>query len=203
LFIIRFQGGHFVIRHRIKRLISLTTVCIFVWFIIHTVFIAVDGLNDELHKTDVAVVLGNKVNINGLPSNRLQARLDKAVELYNQGYFNYIIVSGGVGKEGFDEAEVMKNYLINKDVPEDLIINDSNGYNTHMTAENAKLIMNDLNMESVMVITQYFHITRTKLAFNQMGFENVYSAHAEIFDYRDIYSIIREFPAFYKYVLTY
>jgi uncharacterized SAM-binding protein YcdF (DUF218 family) len=59
-----------------------------------------------------------------------------------------------------------------------------------------------LNIESVMVITQYFHITRTKLAFNKLGFKNVYAAHAEIFEYRDLYSIIREFPAYYKYTFN-
>jgi vancomycin permeability regulator SanA len=31
---------------------------------------------------DVAVVLGNKVELNGEPSERLKYRLDKAIELY-------------------------------------------------------------------------------------------------------------------------
>ncbi|MFN7249841.1 MAG: YdcF family protein [Anaerobacillus sp.] len=170
------------------------------WFIIHTTIIVTDGLNDELAGVDIAVVLGNKVELDGQPSNRLKARLDKSIELYEEGFFKYILVSGGIGKEGFDEAKVMKEYLVNKGIPSEIIIEDNNGYNSFMTAENTKAIMKELKIESVMVISQYFHITRTKLAFSKLGFKNVYAAHAEIFEYRDFYSIIREFPAYYKYI---
>jgi vancomycin permeability regulator SanA len=185
----------------LKKLGFILFVILFFWFIIHTAIIVTDGLNDELASVDIAVVLGNKVELDGQPSSRLRARLDKSVELYEEGYFKYIVVSGGIGKEGFDEAKVMKEYLVNKGIPSEIIIEDSKGYNSFMTAENTKAIMKDLNLDSVMVITQYFHITRTKLAFNKLGFKNVYAAHAEIFEYRDLYSIIREFPAYYKYTL--
>lgn len=187
-------------KHIAKRFALILFGSLFFWFIIHAVFIIIDGLNDELKGADMAVVLGNKVEKDGHPSKRLQARLDKSVELFEEGYFKYIIVSGGIGKEGFDEAKVMKKYLVDRGIPAEVIIEDSNGYNTYMTAENSRIIMKDLNLESVVVISQYFHITRTKLAFEKHGFENVYSAHAEVFEYRDIYSIIREFPAYYKYM---
>ena len=183
----------------IKRLFILVAI-LFIWFIIHTAFVVIDGLNDELKPVDVAVVLGNKVDANGQPSERLKARLDKSVELYEGGYFTFIIVSGGIGKEGFDEAKVMKSYLIDKGITEDKIIEDSNGYNSFMTAQNTSKIMDELELDSVMIITQYFHITRTKLVFRKMGIEEVYSAHAKIFEFRDIYSIMREFPAYYKYL---
>ncbi|WP_248565511.1 YdcF family protein [Paenibacillus sp. L3-i20] len=160
----------------------------------------IDGLNDELKAVDAAVVLGNKVEVNGQPSERLKARLDKSMELFERGYFTFIIVSGGIGKEGFDEAKVMKSYLIDKGIPEDKIIEDNNGYNSYMTAQNTSKIMDDLELDSVMVITQYFHVSRTKLAFRKMDMKEVYSAHANIFEIRDIYSIIREFPAYYKYL---
>lgn len=186
----------------VKKYALIFFICLFFWFIIHTVFIVIDGLNDEIASVDIAVVLGNKVELNGLPSNRLQARLDKSVELYEEGYFQYIIVSGGIGKESFDEAKVMKKYLVKRGVPAEIIIEDSNGYNSYMTAENSRIIMKDLNLESVMIISQYFHITRTKLSFKKLGFENVYSAHADVFEYRDVYSIIREFPAYYKYMFN-
>jgi vancomycin permeability regulator SanA len=171
------------------------------WFFIHTGFIVFDGLNDEIEEVDVAVILGNKVELDGSPSDRLKARLDKAVELSKEGYFPYIIVSGGVGEEGFDEAKVMKDYLVHKNIPVERIIEDPQGYNTMLTAENTKNIMAELELSSVMVISQYFHIPRVKLVFKKFGFDQVYSAHAEYFEPRDIYSTIREFPAYYKYLL--
>lgn len=184
----------------IKRFV-IVAASLFIWFIIHTAFVIIDGLNDELKPVDAAVVLGNKVEVNGQPSERLKARLDKSVELYDGGYFTFIIVSGGIGKEGFDEAKVMKSYLIDKGIPEEKIKEDNSGYNSYMTAQNTGKIMNELEIDSVMVITQYFHVSRTKLAFRKMDMKEVYSAHAEIFEFRDIYSIIREFPAYYKYLI--
>ena len=131
------------------------------------------------------------------------SRLDKAVELYNNHYFNHLIVSGGLGKEGFDEAKVMKDYLIRAGIPENSIIVDSKGNNTLITAQNSKSIMDSKKFQTAMIITQYYHITRTKLAMHKVGVENVYSAHARIFEIRDIYSLSREFLGYYKYLLLY
>lgn len=182
----------------IKRF-SIVIAIFFCWFVIHTTFVIVDGVNDNLKIVDIAVVLGNKVEANGQPSKRLAARLDRSVELYNEGYFSFIIVSGGIGKEKFNEAKVMKSYLVDKGIPDNRIIEDNNGYNSYMTAQNTSKIVDQLDLDSVMVITQYFHVSRTKLAFKKMNMK-VYSAHAKFFEARDIYSIIREFPAYYKYL---
>lgn len=72
-----------------------------IWFLAHSIFIIFDGLNDRNSKADVAIVLGNKVNEDGTLSDRLKARLDKSIELYKNGRVKKIIVSGGLGKEGF------------------------------------------------------------------------------------------------------
>ncbi len=195
------KGCETIFRQRVMNY-GAFLICFFLaWFIIHSAVISIDGINDEITYVDVAVVLGNKVELDGQPSPRLKARLDKAQELYEEGYLGYIIVSGGIGKEGFDEASVMKQYLVSQGVPAESVFEDSNGYNSYMTAENTRRIVDELELNSVMVISQFFHISRTKLAFRKLGFENVASAHAEIFELRDLYSIGREFPAYYKYMM--
>lgn len=173
-----------------------------VWFGVHTGLVVFDGLHDNIGKADVGIVLGNKVETNGQPSNRLKSRLDKAVLLYNQGYFKYIIVSGGIGKEGFDEAQVMSDYLIEHKVPLNAIILDNNGNNTYLTAANARRIMEKRRLKSALIITQYYHISRTRLAFSKVGIEKVYSAHANFFELRDMYSLVREFVGYYKYLFV-
>ncbi|MDQ6423529.1 YdcF family protein [Paenibacillus sp. LHD-117] len=166
------EGLNFVF---IKRLL-IVAASLFIWFIIHTTFVIIDGLNDELKPVDAAVVLGNKVEANGQPSERLKARLDKSIELYDRGYFTFIIVSGGIGKEGFDEAKVMKAYLMDQGIPEEKIKEDPNGYNSYMTAQNTSKMMDELELDSVMVITQYFHVSRTKLAFRKIM---TYAVHSK------------------------
>lgn len=187
-------------RRRLAKRLLLTAVVILAWFAVHTAVILTDGLSDELKQADVAVVLGNKVEESGEPSERLKARLDKAAELYDKGYFDHIIVSGGIGQEGFDEAQVMKSYLVQAGIPEESIIEDNKGINSDWTARNAARIMDEAGWESAMVISQYFHISRTKLAFKRMDIGPLYGAHADYYELRDVYSILREFPAYYKYL---
>lgn len=186
---------------KLKNIIFGFLTILIVWFIIHTLIITIDGMNDELKVSDAAVVLGNKVESDGKPSKRLQGRLDRAVELYFENWYNYIIVSGGFGKEGFDEAAVMKEYLVEKGIPEQKILPDSDGYNSIMTAKNTRDIMEKMNFDSVTIITQFYHISRTKLAFKHEGVENVYSAHSTYYELRDAYSLFREFFAYYKYLI--
>ena len=185
----------------LKKFLKALVVALMLWFFIHISVTVIDGLTDEIGRTDVGIILGNKVELDGRPSERLQSRLDRAVELYNNNYFDHLIVSGGIGKEGFDEAKVMKDYLVRAGISADLIIEDNKGQNTQMTANNSKLVMDSMELQSAMIITQYYHITRTKLAMNKAGIKKVYSAHARIFELRDIYSLFREFFGYYKYLL--
>ena|SRR5215475_8231288 len=76
--------------------------------------ILLDGLTDNVTESDVGIVLGSKVMPDGTPSARLRARLDKADELFQQGMFKYVIVSGGTAQEGHSEARVMADYLVSR-----------------------------------------------------------------------------------------
>lgn len=185
----------------LKKLLKVLLTALILWFLIHVSVTLIDGLNDKLGRADVGIVLGNKVELDGRPSKRLQFRLDRAIELYNNKYFEYIIVSGGIGKEGFDEAKVMKDYLVKAGIPADRIIEDDKGDDTLMTAQNSKIIMDSNKFQSAMIITQYYHVTRTKLAMHMVGVEKVYSSHAKIFELRDFYSLLREFFGYYRYLL--
>ena len=113
-----------------------------------------------------------------------------------------IIVSGGIGKEGFDEAKVMASYLIEKGVLTEKIIRDNEGNTTYDSALNCRSILNDSNAQSVIVVSQYFHLLRSKIAFEKMGIKNVSLASADWFvEWRDLYSIPREIVGIYYYLI--
>jgi len=173
------------------------------WLFLHCILIAVDGLSDDYVTSDVAIVLGSKVNENGEPSERLKARLDAAKGLFIDSVVKYIVVSGGLGKEGYDEAIVMRNYLVDNEIPARFIVLDSEGNNTYLTAVNFVEINKKYSFKSVIIVSQFFHLSRTKLIFRKFGFENLSTAHARYFEWRDIYSLLREFPAYYKYLFFY
>lgn len=154
--------------------------------------IILDGLIDDVQPSDAAVILGSKVELTGRPSARLAARLDRGMELYKAGITKTLIVSGGTGEEGFDEAIIMRDYLLGLGVPPSAIIVDSMGFNTEQTAKNCATIMKSHNFKSVIVVTQYFHITRTRMALKANYIDHIHSAHARYFEIRDIYSTVRE-----------
>jgi vancomycin permeability regulator SanA len=169
--------------------------------IVPAAVIAIAGSIDDIHSADVAVVLGNTVNPDGTPSRRLQARLDKTIELYRAGIFQNTIVSGGVGIEGFDEAVVMKQYLVRGGLPQDRIYLDSQGDNTYLTAKHTAQLMVQHRWHSAIAISQYFHLPRTKLALQKFGIAPVYTAHADFFEMRDLYSTVREVFSYCSYQL--
>ena len=84
-------------------------VVLIVWFLVHSIYITIDGLTDRQTNADVAIVLGNKVNGDGTLSERLKARIDKSIELFNQKRVKSIIVSGGLGKKAFGKERKCRN----------------------------------------------------------------------------------------------
>jgi len=163
--------------------------------------IAVDGMSDRPHPADVAIVPGNRVNPDGRPSSWLQARLDKTVEMYQKGFFSWVIVSGGFGKEGFDEAAVMKAYLVRAGIPAEVILEDHEGVNTYATALNSSVLMSSFGWKSAFVISQYYQIPRTKLALSRFGIKEIYSAHAQGLTTNGLISLAREVIAYPVYFI--
>jgi vancomycin permeability regulator SanA len=161
----------------------------------------VDGATSHYETSDYAIVLGNQVHPSGEPSQRLKARLLCAASLYNEGSAKQIIVSGGIGKEGHDEAVVMQHFLMSKGIPNDKIIVDSNGYTTRMTAQNTHRLVTNKEAAPIIVVSQLYHLSRTKMAFRQAGFKQVGAAYADYFERRDIYASLREVAAWGKYWL--
>lgn len=168
-----------------------------IWFLSHIVYATIDGLTDNQTKADVAIVLGNKVNEDGSISSRLQARLDQAILLYKTHRVSAIIVSGGLGKEGFWEAEKMTSYLSSQEIPESVIWVDNYGNDTELTVKHSMEIMQQRQWKSAISVTQFFHQTRTKMLFKKAGLHNIESSSPQFFTIGDFYSSTREFIAFY------
>ena len=123
--------------------------------------------------------------------------MECGLKLYQAGRVQKIIVSGGLGKEGFYEGDKMKEYYLAHKVPDSLVIVDNFGDNTRATVTNTLKLKDSLQFESLLVVSQYFHATRTKMLYHKKGFENVSSVSPIYFENRDFYSLLREFFAYY------
>jgi len=172
------------------------------WLAGHTAFLLIDGFRPPVLPADLAVVLGSKVHPDGQPSSGLERRLEKALALYRGGAVRAVLVSGGHGAEGLQEADVMCDFLVRNGVPATAIILDRAGNNTRLTAIHAHGIMQARGWRSAIVVSQYYHVPRAKLALRQEGVGQVSGAAAEYrFAWTDPWSILREWAGFYSYLL--
>lgn len=116
---------------------------------------------------DCILVLGCKVNGN-YPSHMLEDRLSLAIELYQKGAANKIIMSGDHGREEYDEVNVMKNYAINHGVPSEDIFMDHAGFSTYESMYRAKEIF---KVKKMLIVTQDYHLPRAIYNATAMGIE--------------------------------
>jgi vancomycin permeability regulator SanA len=177
---------------RVGRRLKISLLLAGAVFLSAATLIAASGLRDEFAPAAAIVVLGNTVGPDGEPSPRLKGRLDGALSVYRKGFAPRIVVSGGVGREGFDEAAVMAQYLVRQGVPANAVLIDSKGVDTAATAANVAGMGKARGIRSVIVATQYFHVSRTKVLLTQAGLKVVGSVHAPYFEARDLYSLPRE-----------
>lgn len=107
----------------------------------------------------IFVVLGNYLNDDGTPSNILIERLNLVIEAYKKFYPTNIIVSGGRAniKTVYTESKVMKDYLINNGLDENIIIEENQSMTTKENAWYSSKIIQELNDKDVLVISSMEH----------------------------------------------
>lgn len=158
-------------------------------------YITAFGLFDVTEKADIIVVFGNTVNSDGSLSSRLRARMDRGIELLKEGKGDYLLVSGALGKESVEESGAMKEYAKQKGIDEQQILQDPRGVDTQATAKNTKEILGRMHLNSVLLVSQFFHLARADAAFQSVGVTQLGRAHARYFELRDLYALSREIVA--------
>lgn len=173
------------------------------WAGLHCAGVLIVGLLLERpHPADVAVVLGNRVRPDGRPSPHLRHRLERALALYEQGLVRNLLVSGALGREGHQEADVMAEWLIARGVPPARVARDPQGWTTLATAHNARRILAERGWRSAVVVSQYYHLPRCRLAFWRCGVPLAGAAAARFRPgRREPYALLREWVGFYVYLV--
>lgn len=172
------------------------------WAFAHALWIVASGFRDQAGGAETALVLGNKVEESGVPSERLLRRLQAAYDLFHFGHVKRIVVSGGTGPEGHDEAVVMRNTLVMFGVREPHIIVDSGGVDTMATARNYAALARSEGLGEPVIVSDYFHIERVRLALRKCGVDTMFSRSADFdFHIKELWYIPREVIGYYVYLL--
>ena len=124
---------------------------------------------DEAARADAIVVFG-AAEYRGYPSPVLKARLDHALNLYQQGLAPRIITTGGHGGDPqFTEGEVSRSYLAQNNVPSEAIVVENEGETTVESAAAVAEIMDRLRLGSCIVVSDGYHIYRVKKMLEARG----------------------------------
>lgn len=112
---------------------------------------------------EILVVLGNRLNDDGSPTEIMLGRLSKTLEV--EKGFDKIICCGGMANPnaGITEADMMANYLIEKGVSADKIIKEDKSTTTKENAIYSKDIIAALGEKSITLLSSRNHIYRCYL----------------------------------------
>ncbi|MGL4831092.1 MAG: SanA/YdcF family protein [Propionibacteriaceae bacterium] len=124
----------------------------------------------EAPSRDVAIVFGASVLAPGAPSPYLEGRLHTALELYQAGKVKVILVSGDNATRYYDEPTTMRNWLIERGVPDADVVGDFAGFDTYDTCVRAKQIF---GVTSATLVTQSYHVPRALATCAAVGVEAI------------------------------
>lgn len=114
------------------------------------------------------LVLGASVKADGTPSAMLRDRLETAIALYYSGVASKLLLSGDNGQTVYNEVESMKKYAVKAGVPEGDIFLDHAGFSTYESIYRAQYIF---QVDSMVVVTQEYHLYRTLYGCKKMGID--------------------------------
>ena len=116
------------------------------------------------------MVLGAAVNPDGTPSQMLKDRLETAIALYHMGVAPKLLLTGDNGQMEYNEVQVMKNFAVDRGVAEEDIFLDHAGFSTYDSVYRASYVF---GVESMVVVTQEYHLYRALYGCNRMGIDAV------------------------------
>lgn len=171
--------------------IILVPVIINFYVILSTKNRIVSGDSELLTDIDYIVVLGAGIR-RGKPSPMLEDRLKTGISLYNNDISNKILITGDHMNDDYDEVTVMKNYLLERGIPEEDIITDNYGISTYDSIYRVK---NVYKSNKVVIVSQRYHLYRALFLSDNLDLES-YGVEANLrYYYGQWYREIREILA--------
>ncbi|MDN3019557.1 YdcF family protein [Paenibacillus sp. BSR1-1] len=94
-------------------------------------------------------------------------RVEKAAELYHQGYGKYFVISGGIIYNDVTAAELMKEHALKLGVPESAIILEDRADSTYENADFTRKVIKSYPIDSAIVVSSNYHMKRVKMIFER------------------------------------
>lgn len=153
-------------------------------------------------KKNIAVVLGAAVWTGNIPSPTLSSRVDKALELLEEGFVGKIVFTGGKAPGELPEAEVAYQYARVKGVDKSKVIIETS---TSSTTDQIKWIKNNLlkdgkSSAEIILISDSYHLPRAIEISKFFNLDVKVAESTHKLDFKDkFYNKLRESIALFNF----
>lgn len=196
---ILFKGNFSLLKNIYSSLLMLFIFLLLTFIYANTLSYTTGKWQLTKSKNNTAVVLGAAVWSGNLPSPTLSYRVDKALELVNNGFAGKILLTGSSAPGEMTEAESALNYLLAKGVDTSFVSIETSSTST---TEQIQFIKSELsrteNTGDIIVISDAYHLPRIVeiAAFVNTDIKVAESGHR--LDFEDkFYNKIRECVALF------
>lgn len=152
-----------------RKAVIVLLILAIIYTITNAVTICIFSNKDEKTKSDAAIILGAST-YNDEVSPVYKERINHGIELYNEGYVDKLIVTGGMGKgNDISDAESAKNYAVMCGIPQNDIFVEDKSTITQENLENSKAIINENNLKTAIIVSDPLHMRRAMLLAKDAG----------------------------------
>lgn len=170
---------------RVRRVLAALLAAAAVYTAFQAVSIWRYGSVDEKCPADVAIVLGAGT-YNGEVSPVYQARIDHGIWLYENGYVEKLILTGGFGAgSAISDAAAAKQYSVSAGMPESDILLEERSAITQENLQYAQEIMAEAGYGKAVIVSDPLHMKRAMLLARDAGIK-AYSSPTPTSRYRSL-----------------
>ena len=188
----------------VRRLIGFLLIFVIAFPLWCTTRIWWTGTHAQAVRSDAIVVMG-AAQFNGRPSAVLEARLRKAISVYEEHYSTRIITVGaGAPGDRTTEAEASKLWLIAAGVPSDAVTALAHGRDTLQSIVAVQRYLQTNHLRTILIVTDAWHCLRAETMARDHALRPacapVNSGPTKILDLGRARYLIRETGAYLAYV---
>ena len=133
------------------------------------------GKTDEKQPSDAAIVLGAAIS-DGEVSPVYRERINHAIMLYEDGYVDYIILTGGFGEGSYkSDSAVAREYALLQGVPENKVLIEEKSTITEENLAFSKEVMVENNLKTAIIVSDPLHMKRAMCMAEDYGINAVSS----------------------------
>jgi uncharacterized SAM-binding protein YcdF (DUF218 family) len=129
------------------------------------------GIPPQLQPAAAIVVLGGGMDAPGVLSNSSLRRMIHGIMLFHRGLAPLLAISGPANRrDGRDEAEVRAEMARLFGVSPAAMVTETSALTTREEAARMAALLQPMGVSTVLLVTSYEHMARSRLLFEKVGF---------------------------------